>query len=67
MGSTIDTIDTIYSNDFKIEMFIKHRLGEPIPEDMKYPGWKGGGYPIHYWIKYRPGEPIPDEMKFAGW
>ena len=29
-------INEIYSNDFKECMFIKHRLGELIPEDIKF-------------------------------
>ena len=33
------TINEIYSDKFKIQMFIKHRLGEYIPNELKFEGW----------------------------
>lgn len=40
-----------------------YRNGEPIPEDLKYPGWqtdrdKDGHAPLRLWIIYRHGETI---------
>ena len=32
------TIDEIYSDEFKIRMFIKHYTG-PIPNELKFEGW----------------------------
>lgn len=47
------------------------RRNEPIPDELKFDGWKtseGYGYhkPIHYWIRYHK-DAIPDELKFDGW
>ena len=63
------TINEIYSDKFKIRMFIKNCTG-PIPDELKFEGWQTSGKynkPIHDWIEHRKGEPIPDEMKFDGW
>ena len=44
-----------YEHYMPILIWIEHRKGEPIPEDMKFKGWQTskGQYnfkPIHYWI-----------------
>ena len=33
-------INWAYSDEFKVYMFIKHRMG-PIPDELKYQGWLG--------------------------
>ena len=63
------TTDEIYSNEFKLQQFIKHCTG-PIPDELKFEGWQTSGKDekaIHHWIKYRLCEPIPKDMKFKGW
>ncbi len=50
-------------------LWIKYRKGEPIPENMYYPGWRTDREkydrctPLMLWNKHRPNEPIPEKLK----
>ena len=48
--------------------WIKYRKNEPIPEELKYPGWqtdkKNWESPLMYWIEFRINEPIPDDIYY---
>ena len=68
-----DGWETSGENHKSVYYWIRYRLGEPIPKNMKFEGWQkskigyGRDKPIHYWIVYRLGEPIPEDMKYPGW
>ena len=53
-------------------MWIQYRPREPIPEELKYPGWQKDESvntltPLMTWVKHRPTEKIPEDIMYDDW